>query len=117
MGEKINIGNHIRAEVIKNLLNAHERLVEDGNAKEVIMLSKFLLRIAEQFDDKLVYSWVKGCNKSTETLESFDELMDESIYETTVKKRAAVNNSQEGGIQINPKEFVRVVQKANCDNA
>lgn len=67
MEKKINVSNHIRAEVIKNLLNAHERIAEKGSAKAIIMLSKFLFRIAKQFDDKLFYFWLKDCNESAET--------------------------------------------------
>lgn len=67
MDKKINIAAYIRAEVIKNLLIAHERIAEKGNAKAIIILSKFLFRIAEQFDDKLFYFWLKESDACTKT--------------------------------------------------
>ena len=45
----------IKEKVIKNLLTAHKRTAEKGNAKEVIRLSKYLLKLEQKLGDVGVY--------------------------------------------------------------
>ena len=44
----------IRDAVIKNLLSAHERIAERGDAKSLIILSRYLLRLAKKDGDVIV---------------------------------------------------------------
>lgn len=44
----------IRLAVIKNLLLAHKRIAGAGNAKEIICLSKYLLKLSKEFHDIVV---------------------------------------------------------------
>lgn len=47
-------GSIIRDEVIKNLLSAHRRIAEMGEASEAIKLSKYLLRISKNTDNVFI---------------------------------------------------------------
>lgn len=44
----------IRDRVFKNLLSAHERIADDGCVRDVILLTKFILKLTEKGDDVLV---------------------------------------------------------------
>ena len=44
-----NYGEYVRKEKLKNLLTAHRRLAETGGIKEVILLSKFILKLSNKF--------------------------------------------------------------------
>lgn len=44
----------IEQEVIKNLLSAHKRIAACGSVKEVIRLSRFLLRLAKKQSNKVL---------------------------------------------------------------
>ena len=46
----------IKEEVTKNLLSAHKRIAEEGNAKEVIRLSRYLLKLEQKFGDVGTYA-------------------------------------------------------------
>lgn len=50
----LNHGSHIRRTVLDNLLTAHKRIAEAGTAKEIILLSKFILKLSKQFDKELL---------------------------------------------------------------
>ena len=62
--------------VIKNLLSAHKRIADQGNVSEIIRLSKFLFRLADQGKDVLVNIFPEdkqeGCNNPVEQLEQLD---------------------------------------------
>lgn len=51
---KNTLKNIIRQNVIKNLLSAHKRIADEGNPKELIRITRFLLKLAEKFEDVLV---------------------------------------------------------------
>lgn len=51
---KITEGDLIRQGVTKNLLSAHKRIAENGNADDVIRLSEYLFRLAKKRDNVLV---------------------------------------------------------------
>ena len=51
---KIVAGSAIRERVIKNLLLAHERVAEKGETKELIILSKFIIKLSKKFDNQLL---------------------------------------------------------------
>lgn len=44
----------IEHEVIKNLLSAQKRIAENGDTKEIIRISRYLLRLAQELDDVLI---------------------------------------------------------------
>lgn len=44
----------IRGEAIRNLLSAHKRIAEQGGAKSLIVLSKFILKMSKQLEGKLL---------------------------------------------------------------
>ena len=48
------VADLIRSAVIKNLLLAHKRIAWAGNAKEIICLSKYLLKLSKEFHDIVV---------------------------------------------------------------
>lgn len=51
---KILISEHIRKQVIKNLLLAHERIAGEGDVKSIVMLSKFILQLSKSFNNELL---------------------------------------------------------------
>lgn len=51
---QINYGSSIREQAIKNLLSAQEMIAEKGNARAIIMLTKFILNVSHQFDQELL---------------------------------------------------------------
>ncbi len=51
---KEEFGFYIRKTVIKNLLSAHRKIADRGNAKSLIILTKFILKISNQFNDMLI---------------------------------------------------------------
>lgn len=51
--------------VIKNLLYAHERIAESGNAVEIIRISKYLLRLAKERNDVLINVVSEGDQKGS----------------------------------------------------
>lgn len=51
---QINYGSFIREQAIKNLLSTQEKIAETGNARAIIMLTKFILNISHQFDQELL---------------------------------------------------------------
>ena len=48
---KEEFGFYIRKTVIKNLLSAHRKIADRGNVKSLIILTKFILKISNQFND------------------------------------------------------------------
>lgn len=51
---KEEFGFYIRKTVIKNLLSAHRKIADRGNVKSLIILTKFILKISNQFNDMLI---------------------------------------------------------------
>lgn len=51
---KINYGSFIREQAIKNLLSAQEKIAEKGDAKALIVLAKFILKISYKFDNEML---------------------------------------------------------------
>ena len=49
-----NYGSFIRERAIKNLLSAQEKIAEAGNAKAIIILTKFILNVSHKFDQELL---------------------------------------------------------------
>lgn len=62
----MNAGEFIRGEVIKNLLSAHKRIAEHGGAKSLIVLSKFILKVSKQFNDKRFQLWPEEGKQDSE---------------------------------------------------
>lgn len=54
MKTKEEFGFYIRKTVIKNLLSAHRKIADRGNVKSLIILTKFILKISNQFNDMLI---------------------------------------------------------------
>lgn len=50
----ISDGMTIERVVITNLLSAHKRIADSGNAAEVVRITKYLLKLAEKRKDVLV---------------------------------------------------------------
>ena len=50
----MNYGSFIREQAIKNLLSAQGKIAEKGNAKGIIALTKFILKISHQFDNEFL---------------------------------------------------------------
>ena len=57
---KITARTAIEQETIKNLLSAQRRIAESGNAKDVIRISRYLLRLAEKRGNVLVDTIPEG---------------------------------------------------------
>lgn len=51
---KVDCGTYIRSQAIENLLRAQKRAAEEGNAGDVVVLTKLLLKVSERFDKKLL---------------------------------------------------------------
>lgn len=51
---KINYGSFIREQAIKNLLSAQKKIAEKGDAKALIVLTKFALKISYKFDNEML---------------------------------------------------------------
>lgn len=51
---KIKYGSFIREQAIKNLLSAQEKIAEKGDAKALIVLAKFILKISYKFDNEIL---------------------------------------------------------------
>lgn len=52
----------IKDEIIKNLLSAHKRIADSGNAKEIISITRYLLSLANKLDNKIIYIGAE-CNE------------------------------------------------------
>lgn len=62
---KISYGKFIREAAIRNLISAQERISKEGNAEEIVHITKFILKTSKKFDNqlldpKLFFSW---CNQ------------------------------------------------------
>lgn len=51
---KVDCGTYIRSQAIENLLRAQKWAAEEGNAGDVVVLTKLLLKVSERFDKKLL---------------------------------------------------------------
>lgn len=51
---RTNYGSFIREQAIKNLLSAQEKIAEKGDAKALIVLAKFILKISYKFDNEVL---------------------------------------------------------------
>lgn len=51
---KEEFGFYIRKTVIKNLLSTHRKIADCGNVKSLIILTKFILKISNQFNEVLL---------------------------------------------------------------
>ena len=51
---KVDCGAYIRSQAIENLLRAQKRAAEEGNAGDVVVLTKLLLKVSERFDKRLL---------------------------------------------------------------
>ena len=51
---KVDCGAYIRSRAIENLLRAQKRAADEGNAGDVVVLTKLLLKVSERFDKKLL---------------------------------------------------------------
>ena len=51
---KILYGATIRDTAIRNLMLAQERISEEGNAAEIISITKFMLKISKKFDNQML---------------------------------------------------------------
>lgn len=51
---KANYGDCIRWNAIKNLLRANKRIADEGTAKDMIRLSRFILKISHKFDKEFL---------------------------------------------------------------
>lgn len=50
----MNYGSFIREQAIKNLLSSQAKIAETGNARGLVILSKFILKISHQFDNEIL---------------------------------------------------------------
>ena len=51
---KVDCGTYILSKAIQNLLRSQKRADEEGNAGDVVVLTKLLLKVSERFDKKLL---------------------------------------------------------------
>ncbi len=51
---KANKSAIIRDRIVFNLLDMHDKLSKTGNIKDIIKLSKFILKISNKFDNELL---------------------------------------------------------------
>lgn len=51
---KFNAGAEIRDRVIENLLRAHERITDNGEVRDVVRLSKFILKLSNHFEHNIL---------------------------------------------------------------
>lgn len=56
----VSVGLSIEQEAIKNLLSAHKRIADSGNASEIIKLSKYLFRLAKKKKQVLTQVFPEG---------------------------------------------------------
>lgn len=63
---QVNCGSFIREQAIKNLLSAQRKIAERGNAKGIIALTKFILKISCQFDNEMLELRLEVENKNSE---------------------------------------------------
>lgn len=57
----VNHGDYIRGNVIKNLLRANKRIADEGTAKDMIRLSRFILKISHKFDKEFLELGLEEC--------------------------------------------------------
>lgn len=63
---KFLIGSYIREKVIENLLDAHKRIAEQSNdVDKIIKFSKYLFKISERFNYKILDFGLKECEYET----------------------------------------------------
>ena len=53
---KIPYGEFVRDKAIKNLISAQERIAEEGNAAEIMTVTKFILKASKKLDNQLLDS-------------------------------------------------------------
>ena len=63
---KLNYGSYIREQAIKNLLSSQAKIAETGNARGLVILSKFILKISHQFDNEILELGFEINNKNSE---------------------------------------------------
>lgn len=63
---KINYGSFIREQAIKNLLSAQKKIAEKGDAKALIILTKFVLKISCKFDNEMLELGLKVENENSQ---------------------------------------------------
>lgn len=63
---KMNYGSFIREQAIKNLLSSQAKIAETGNARGLVILSKFILKISHQFDNEILELGFEINNKNSE---------------------------------------------------
>lgn len=51
---KVDCGAYIRSRAIENLLRAQKRAADEGNAGDVVVLTRLLLKVSKRFDKKLL---------------------------------------------------------------
>lgn len=51
---KANYGLFIREQAIKNLLSAQKKIAVKGDAKGLVLLTEFILKISHQFDNEVL---------------------------------------------------------------
>ena len=51
---RISYGKFIRNTVIENLISSHERITKEGNAAEIVHITKFILKTSKKFDNELL---------------------------------------------------------------
>ena len=62
---KIPYGEFVRDKAIKNLISAQERIAEEGNAAEIMTVTKFILKASKKLDNQLLDS---GFEKNEESV-------------------------------------------------
>lgn len=66
MNFKIMTSTYVKQQIMKNLLNAHKRIADTGNASEIIKLSKFILRLSKHFGNEILDFGLKQSNYRTD---------------------------------------------------
>lgn len=51
---KVDCGAYIRSRAIENLLRAQKRAADEGNAGDVVVLTRLLLKVSRRYDKKLL---------------------------------------------------------------
>lgn len=58
--------SYIKKTILKNLLLAHERIAKEGDTKEIVHLSKYILRLTQNGHDEIFYLRTEKDKNSTE---------------------------------------------------
>lgn len=63
--EQVKYGVFIRVRIIENLISAQKKIAEKGDARGLVLLTKFILKISHKYDDELIEIDVENLKSET----------------------------------------------------